>query len=78
MRRSACVPLPIPGAPTRIMRAALLNSFVVFIEIKLEPWWQKYELKIRKVPLIAQQTEDQEEAEKRQASAAYLMSGIHG
>ena len=28
MRRSACVPLPTPGAPTRIIRAARLNSFV--------------------------------------------------
>lgn len=28
IRRSACVPLPTPGAPTRIMRAALLNSLV--------------------------------------------------
>ena len=28
MRRSACVPLPTPGAPTRMMRAARLNSLV--------------------------------------------------
>ena len=28
MRRSACVPLPTPGAPTSIIRAARLNSFV--------------------------------------------------
>lgn len=28
MSRSACVPLPTPGAPTRIMRAARLNSLV--------------------------------------------------
>ena len=28
MRRSACVPLPTPGAPTSMIRAARLNSFV--------------------------------------------------
>ena len=28
MRRSACVPLPTPGAPTRMIRAARLNSLV--------------------------------------------------
>ena len=28
MRRSAWVPLPTPGAPTRMMRAARLNSLV--------------------------------------------------
>ena len=28
MSRSACVPLPTPGAPTRMMRAARLNSLV--------------------------------------------------
>ena len=28
MRRSACVPLPTPGAPTSIIRAARLNSFI--------------------------------------------------
>lgn len=28
MRRSACVPFPTPGAPTRMIRAALLNSLV--------------------------------------------------
>ena len=32
MRRSACVPLPTPGAPTRIIRAARLNSFVAIDE----------------------------------------------
>lgn len=32
MRRSACVPLPTPGAPTRIIRAARLNSFVAIAE----------------------------------------------
>lgn len=38
MRRSACVPFPTPGAPTRMMRAALFNSFVVFIGSRLEPF----------------------------------------
>ena len=28
MRRSACVPLPTPGAPTSMIRAARLNSFI--------------------------------------------------
>ncbi len=28
MRRSACVPLPTPGAPISMIRAARLNSFV--------------------------------------------------
>ena len=28
MSRSACVPLPTPGAPTRMMRAARLNFLV--------------------------------------------------
>ena len=28
MRRSACVPLPTPGAPTSMIRAARLNSLI--------------------------------------------------
>ena len=35
MRRSACVPLPTPGAPTSMIRAARLNSFVA-IELDKE------------------------------------------
>ena len=35
MRRSAWVPLPTPGAPTRIMRAARLSSLVVIVG----DWW---------------------------------------
>lgn len=38
MRRSACVPFPTPGAPTRMMRAALFNSFVVFIGSEVKPF----------------------------------------
>lgn len=34
MRRSACVPFPTPGAPTRMIRAALLNSLVA-IELEV-------------------------------------------
>ena len=35
MRRSACVPLPTPGAPTSMIRAARLNSFVA-IELEYD------------------------------------------
>ena len=38
MSRSACVPLPTPGAPTRMMRAARLNSLVA-IRWKYIPWY---------------------------------------
>ena len=33
MRRSACVPFPTPGAPTSIIRAALLNCLVAVTAI---------------------------------------------
>lgn len=35
MRRSACVPLPTPGAPTRMMRAALLISLDGIVELRI-------------------------------------------
>lgn len=35
MRRSAWVPLPTPGAPTRMMRAALLIFLIVIVIARL-------------------------------------------
>lgn len=33
IRRSVCVPLPTPGAPTRMMRAALVSAGTAMIKV---------------------------------------------